>query len=238
MFDMHSHILPYVDDGARDLYESVEMAYNAVENGTTVMAVTPHANQRGMFENYSTRDMQDIFYSLQKALHRENIPLRLIPGMEIYVTGDVLEFIKRGMLCPYAGTNIFLFEFPFESQEDEMIRMLKRMIEIGIRPMLAHPERYYCIQDDLEVLRRLINMGCLVQMNKGSVFDRFGAISGQTARNMLELGLVHVIGSDAHGVDFRTTEMNSIKNYIDSKYSPQKSEQILKRTPCGLLEGG
>ncbi len=237
IFDMHSHIMPYVDDGAKDIYESVEMAYMAVEHGTTVMALTPHANHKGLYENYSNREMQEIYLQLQEALRKENLPLQLVPGMEIFVTPDMMEYIAEGKLCPYAGTNLFLVEFPFSCPPADMEFVLRKMLKFGMRPMLAHPERYYCVQDDVSFLQRMVELGCYVQMNKGSVFDRFGTRSGQTARSMLESGLVHVCGSDAHGSKIRTPEMRSMKDYIVRHFGQKRAEQLLVVNPRNLLGG-
>lgn len=235
IIDFHSHILPYLDDGARNMEEALSMARIAVDSGVEVMLATPHSNQKGLYENYATSRMQEIFLQLQEELRWEKIPLTVLPGMEIMASQDVLSLIKRRKLCSLAGTELFLIEFPFPCLGEQMKYLLQGMISEGYVPVLAHPERYYCIQDDMEWLMHFQEMGCYIQINKGSVFDRFGPRSGETVRRMLELGLVDVVGSDAHGSRRRTPEMGEFRQYLTERYGETMAKTLLERNPQRLL---
>lgn len=237
IIDMHSHILPYVDDGAADMAEAVAMVQIAAQSGVRTMIATPHANQRGLYENYATERMQEIFEKLRERIRQQGIPVTILPGMEIFASEDMIRLIRHRLLCPIAGTNLFLVEFPFGCPEKQMERLLKEMLWEGYLPLLAHPERYYCVQDRIECLQNWQEMGCYIQMNKGSVFNRFGPQSGETARRMLEMGLLDVIGSDAHGADVRTPDMTSIVQYLTERYGEKRARLLLEENPKRLLGG-
>lgn len=237
IIDMHSHILPYVDDGASDMTEAVAMVRLAAQSGVRTIVATPHANQRGLYENYATEQMQEIFEKLEKTIRQKGILVTILPGMEIFASEDMIDLIRHRKLCPIAGTNLFLVEFPFGCPEEQMERLLKEMLWEGYLPLLAHPERYYCVQDRIECLQKWREMGCYIQMNKGSVFNRFGPRSGETARQMLEMGLLDVIGSDAHGADVRTPDMTSIAQYLKNRCGERRARLLLEENPERLLRG-
>lgn len=233
--DVHSHILPFVDDGASDMEEALRMAEIAVQSGVGVMIATPHANQKGLYENYVTPRMQDIFEELQFRIRRARISLTLLPGMEIMASDDIIERIYRGHLCPLGNSRIYLVEFPFNGRYEDMDRILRLLLENGQKPMIAHPERYYCVQEDIRCLEEWRNAGCFVQINKGSVFDSFGPISGRCARQILQKGLADVVGSDAHGACRRTPDMWRFRNYLEEEYGWETARHLLEVNPKTIL---
>lgn len=237
IFDLHSHILPCIDDGSRDMEESLEMARIAADSGVRVMVATPHANQRGLYENYATGRMGEIFHILKNKIEDNRIPLTLLPGMEIFASADIMELIRRGRLCPMAGTSLFLIEFPFDCPQRRMEYLLEEMLEEGCVPLIAHPERYYCVQDEPMLLKDFREMGCLIQLNKGSVFGRFGPLSRETGKRILDRKLADVIGSDAHRADRRTPDMEPFRQYLIKEYGGEEAARLLEENPKRLLAG-
>lgn len=235
MIDIHSHILPGVDDGARTLEEALEMAEMAVRSGVKVMAVTPHSNQPEAFENYDSREVRRKYHKLKEALAEENIPLQLVRGMEIFATEDVVDMIKLKKVVSLNHSHYYLIEFAFNISPHYIERTIQNVLQSGKVPVIAHPERYYCVQDEPNYLYHWRKMGALAQMNKGSVFGRFGNYSGRTAEILLKHRLVNCIASDAHGADMRTTDMREIKLYLDRHFSEDASELLLHINPKGIL---
>lgn len=217
--------------------DSIRMARIAAESGVETIVATPHANQLGRFENYATHEMQEVFEAFCREVQRLRIPLRILPGMEIYASDDVVEKIRRRMLCPLAGTQYYLIEFPFQGEADEMEILLRQMLANGYTPLIAHPERYACVQRDPGRLARWEQLGCAAQVNRGSLQGRFGRQCAAAAEYLLENGLVHVFGSDAHGPDIRTPEMGSLWEYIASSQGTKRAEQLLLQNPRRLLRG-
>lgn len=235
LVDLHIHILPSLDDGAQSMRDSLAMADIAVRSGVRIMVVTPHANQTRRFENYATPRMQQVFEAFCREVRRAGLPLRVLPGMEIYASRDVVERIRRHELCPLAGTDYYLVEFPFTCPASEIEWLLQRMLRHGYRPIIAHPERYHCIQRDPQQLARWQEMGCAAQLNRGSVQGQFGSVCGETARYLIDRDWVDLFGSDAHGVHRRTPEMASIREYLTKHKGREAAQRLLVDNPIALL---
>ncbi len=236
MVDFHSHILPYLDDGAQNMGQSLEMARMAVQSGVTTILATPHANQRGRFENYIGPELQETYEAFVAALAREQLPLEVVPAMEIFATRDVVKRIRRGMLCGIAASEHYLIEFPFDARQHDIDAILDDMLQHGYTPLIAHPERYRCVKDNIQVIREWRFMGCKIQLNQGSVFGGFGETSRQVAQWMLDADVVDVIGSDAHGTHHRTTDMASIAEYLSVHYSSAFQQKLLVENPAAILQ--
>ena len=167
MIDLHTHILPGLDDGSPDLETSVLMAAVAAESGVTHLVATPHSNQRGAFENYASPALQVRFDCLCTAVHEAGIPLELSLGMEIFGTGDVLQLLHDGRLLTLGGGRYLLIEFGFHEDPLRIERLLDALLADGYWPVVAHPERYYGLQRMPNYLFDWANRGIVLQVNKG-----------------------------------------------------------------------
>ena len=188
MTDLHVHILPGVDDGSPNLSTSLEMAEMAAQSGVRILAVTPHANQTGIegvedgYVNYESEQLEEQFYRLEREINREHIPISLVRGMEIMSIGPLGEKIRERKLIPLHESRYYLIEVPFDMAPDGIRKRLLEFPAMGKIPVLAHPERYFCVQDTPELLYEFREMGAVLQINKGSVFGRFGEESWRTVR--------------------------------------------------------
>ena len=142
MIDLHTHILPGVDDGAPDLETSVLMAAVAAESGVTHLVATPHSNQRGAFENYASPALQVRFDCLRAAVREAGIPLELSLGMEIFGTGDVPKLLREGRLLTINGGRYLLIEFGFHEDPLRIERLLDELLAAGYWPVVAHPDAH------------------------------------------------------------------------------------------------
>ncbi len=235
MIDFHSHILPYLDDGAPSIAAALEMARISVQSGVTTMVATPHANQRGRFENYVDATLQASYHEFVTLLAQEQIPLRIIPGMEIFATPDLLKRLQQGQLCGIGHSNHYLVEFPFMAYHGDVTIILEQMLHHGYTPLIAHPERYACVHENVHLLHTWREMGCKLQLNKGSVFGGFGTTARYVARWMLAKDMVDVAGSDAHDTRHRTTNMQHFAEYITEQYSAALCHKILITNPTTIL---
>ena len=236
MTDLHTHILPGLDDGARDLYDTLAMADLAVRSGTTDLIATPHCNLPYLYENYYNGAYQDAFEAAARAIEEEGIPLRLWPGMEVYCTADLPGLIEEGLVVPLNGSRYLLMEFDFGEDPAFAARMLGEVQALGLTPVVAHPERYHFVQPRSECLLRWAEMGCALQVNKGSLLGRFGRRAAQTARWCLGEGCVHLLGSDAHSPWRRTPRMEETWAYTADFDSPEIADFLLRDNPRRILE--
>ena len=235
MIDLHAHILPGLDDGSPDLETSVLMAAVAAESGVTHLVATPHSNQRGAFENYASPALQVRFDCLRTAVHEAGIPLELSLGMEIFGTGDVLQLLHDGRLLTLGGGRYLLIEFGFHEDPLRIERLLDALLAAGYWPVVAHPERYYGLQRMPNYLFDWANRGIVLQVNKGSLFGRFGRGAQALAGAMLAHGLVGCIASDAHRPDVRTPDLSAAWDYLAERFSEPLAEQLLTRNPMHIL---
>lgn len=174
MIDLHSHILPGVDDGAHDLDEALTMAQMAVDTGTRVIAATPHRFWRG--HDISADNIAWHVERLQGEMDRRGIPLRIVPGCEIPTWPDPLEKIDDGHLMRLGGpeSTTVLIEPPFDRIPGNALRLLEALMEQGLTPVLAHPERNSEIQDDIGFLGACAQIGVVIQLTAGSLLGHFG----------------------------------------------------------------
>lgn len=236
MIDLHCHILPEVDDGAASEEESCLMARMAAESGVTALAATPHCGVPGQFENFADERLMDSFTGLERLLEREGIPLRLYTGMEVFVTEQTPRHLREGRLLTLGGSRYLLVEFGFDEEPDFAERMLGELLEADVVPVVAHPERYHFVQPQPERLLRWAEMGCALQVNKGSLLGRFGRRAAQTARWCLGEGCVHLLSSDAHSPWRRTTRMEEAWAYAADFDSPEIADFLLRDNPRRILE--
>ena len=230
MIDLHSHILPELDDGAQNLAESLSMARMAVDSGITVMVATPHC------VHGRTQEVLDSWQLLCQALRENEIPLRLLPGMEIFGTADTVRMLKEKQLLTLNGSKYPLVEFGFQSTGDEETMILRSLCKAGYRPVVAHPERYSYVQRNPRMINQWFRMGCLLQVNRGSLLGRFGRQAQAMAVELVERGFATVVATDAHSARVRTPWMRDIREVLAKEVSPQCAKMLLLENPKRILK--
>lgn len=237
MIDLHIHIMPGVDDGAQDYEDSISMAEIALDCGIRTICATPHANQMGRYENFYTPDFSKRYERLREVLRESALPLRVLEGQEIMASEDMAQKILDGRLISLNGTQYYLVEFPFGAGPDWITDRLAEIIRIGATPLIAHVERYHCVQQDPGYVYDWIQMGCATQMNKGSIMGRFGRRIQQTCVPLLNYELIHCMASDAHGSAHRTPWMQDTYEFMERHYDADYAERLFDRNPRRILSG-
>ena len=237
MLDIHIHIIPGVDDGAQDYDDSIRMAKLALRSGVTAIVATPHSNQTGYFENFYTSEFSRRFERFEEMLRGNRLGLRVLEGQEILASDDIAEKIKDGKLIGLNHTQYYLIEFPFDSRPEWITDRLKDVIKLGKTPLIAHVERYFCVQYDPAYVYDWIRMGCLTQMNKGSVFGKFGKGAQRASVPLLNYELIHCIASDAHSPVQRTPWMGDIQRFLIEKYDRDYAYRMLDANPYRIVTG-
>ena len=200
MIDVHTHILPGLDDGAADLAESIRMAAIAADDGIATLVATPHAEETfGLRRGLAARRLEQV----REALGEAGIALEVLPGCEAFLDPEVGGRAAAGALPTLNVSRYLLVEWPLASYPPFVPRALAELIEGGLAPVLAHGERYRAVQDDVNLLVSLIAQGMLVQVTAGSLLGEFGPTARRTAEIMLEHGMAHLLASDAHSSAWR-----------------------------------
>lgn len=207
MIDLHSHVLPGVDDGAATLADAVALARAIADAGTTVVAATPHVR-----DDFPTRasTIHSLVGELRAALREDGVPLVVVPGAEVAI--DRIPRIPADeihLLTIDARGRHLLVETPYLGWPANMAFALADLGAAGITPILAHPERNATVQQEPERLRPLVDGGCLVQVTAASLDGTLGRTAHRTARALVAAGLAHLVASDAHGVRGRGLDLSA-----------------------------
>jgi protein-tyrosine phosphatase len=207
MVDLHSHILPGVDDGARSLKESVEVAIAAARDGITVMAATPHV--RDDFPT-AVATMERLVLELNEALREKGTELQILGGAEIAISSlnalDADELRRFGL---GGNPRYLLVEFPYFGWPLSLEAEIWNYEERGIRLVLAHPERNPEVQFDPSMIAPFVAAGALVQLTAASLDGRLGRSNKRTAHRLIAADCAHLIASDAHWPGLRRVGMSS-----------------------------
>ena len=209
MIDLHSHILPGIDDGPRDLAGTLTMAEVAVANGITTMVATPHIRED--HPRVDPARVPELALALEADLAANGIDLRVVPGGELAITRavDMDDDDLRAVTLGGNGTDL-LVETPHEPLPSLFEPVVLSLIDRGFRVTLAHPELNPDMQRDLGRLARLVEAGALVQITASSLEARW-ARRGRMVRKALKAGLVHVIASDAHAAEWRPPDLSAAR---------------------------
>lgn len=235
MIDIHLHILPGVDDGSPSMESSLEMAQLALESGVYAVIATPHCNlpEKACL---NAKNMQTHTSEFRHVLEQAGIPLRVYGGMEIFGTPHTAQRLQRGQLCTLAGSQYPLIEFPFENYARDATEILHSVLRLGLRPIVAHPERYRYAQSNPQLINLWVEMGCLLQINRGSLFGRFGRHAEALAHELLDRNFVSFVASDAHSPTARTPWLRDAAEFLLREYPKEVAWALLEENPRRVLE--
>lgn len=236
MIDIHTHILPGLDDGADDYEEACIMAEMAVRSGVNTVIATPHSNDEYGFYNEESSYMKEKFEKLCRILKQEEIPLQMYRGMEIWASADIAEKIQTGRLLSLNQSRYVLIEFAFTEEPWWFEAVIAEIIKAGLVPIIAHPERYISVQENPALVPEWYKLGALAQMNKGSLQGRFGRAAAHTAEKLLKNQMYSFVASDAHHHDIRTTDMHETVRYLRKYYDEDYTAKLLYQNPLAVLE--
>jgi protein-tyrosine phosphatase len=235
MVDIHCHILHDIDDGAESFDTSFEMAMLAVEGGTTEIIATPHANILDGNNESTPVTISEKVKNINAALARENVPLKIYTGCEIFAAGEFIKLLKRGELLTLNNSNYVLVEFDFFEHYASVLAKLEELLSEGFIPVVAHPERYAFVEENGECINAIKNMGCLIQCNKGSVTGRFGRAAKFISHEMLVREQVDFIASDAHSLRMRTPILTDAYQIVCELYNKAYADLLFENNPRKIL---
>ncbi|MEL7061388.1 MAG: CpsB/CapC family capsule biosynthesis tyrosine phosphatase [Acidobacteriota bacterium] len=235
MIDLHTHLIPGVDDGARDLAEAVEMCRLAASDGCRTLIATPHLRQSA-FWNADRADLERRFAELRN-LVGDLVDLRL--GGEIHAHDGVfaeLDALPDGDLLPLAGTRSLLLELDFRGVRGvHPMDLVHETTVAGWRPILAHPERLRWLMDDLDLIESLVAAGCRLQITAMSLTGALGPIPREACLRLLRRGLVHFVASDMHGVSLRPPGLSKARSELARLVGEAAAQRIMEENPQRVL---
>jgi protein-tyrosine phosphatase len=216
MIDIHCHILPGIDDGAKSLSDSILMAKKAAEQGIHTIVASPH-HKNGRYEN-PQQFIIDRVKDLNEAIRLEKIDLEIIPGQEVRIHGEMLQGFEMGEILPVNHSSYVLVEFPSNHVPRYAEKLFYDIQMKGLVPVIVHPERNQEIIERPEILYTLVKKGAITQVTAASVCGDFGKKIKNLSLQFIEANLTHIIASDAHNVTSRGFKMRDAFSVIEKKY--------------------
>ena len=220
MIDFHNHILPGVDDGAKTTQESIRMLKYAQDQGITDVVNTVHFQHPKMEDKNTDFDfILSIKEDLLIETSKNNIEINIHLGAEVFFDFNLMNILDNPLIT-FCNGKYMLVEFQTYMIPKGYENHLYELKMEGVTPIIAHPERYKPIQDNINILEMLINSGCIIQIDAGSLIGHFGKQCKVAAEIMVRRNMVHIIGSDAHGRGKRNfclrQAIDIIKRYTDN----------------------
>lgn len=229
MIDIHSHVIPGIDDGAKDSDMAIKMLKKAEGCGTKKLVVTPHF-MRGRFD-YEYDEVTKEVDKLRELAKNNDIDIEIYQGQEVYYTDRIVKYYNAGYIGTINGTRYMLIELPMlEFNLDEVIDNLYELQLKGITPIIAHPERYRPFIKRPSLINKLIKEGCLFQLNAGSITGQFGKDVKKTAEIYSMNRVYNFMGSDAHRDVRRDTDLTAFIDIMDKddiRFFKESSEAML-----------
>ncbi|WP_047983566.1 tyrosine-protein phosphatase [Ornithinibacillus californiensis] len=201
MIDIHSHILPGIDDGAKTMTDSLVMAQAAVKQGIHTIIATPH-HQNGQYIN-EKQDIKLYVDQLNENLQEANIPLTVLVGQETRINGDMIEELQSGVIATLNNTKYVFVEFPSGEVPRYSEQMLFDIQVAGYTPIIVHPERNRQIAEHPSILFNFVQKGALTQVTAASLVGKFGKTIQKLSHQLVDHNLTHFIASDAHNTTTR-----------------------------------
>jgi len=236
MIDLHCHLLPGIDDGPETLEQSLELCRLAVADGITQAIVTPHIHP-GRWEN-TRLSIDAACQHLQQALDQCGIVLRLGFAAEVRLSDRIMQQVADDQIPFYGevdGYRVMLLEFPHGHLVPGSQRLAQWLLDHGIRPLIAHPERNKQIMRDASQLRPFIDCGCWLQVTAGSLIGQFGEQSRLVAQQLLHNDMVTVLASDGHNNKARPPVLSRAFEYIARSYGNDRARHLMLDMPAAII---
>jgi protein-tyrosine phosphatase len=233
MIDIHCHILPGIDDGAKTSKDTLIMLKSAIDEGITAITATPHHNSE--FNNESPLILKKV-KEVQNIIEEHQLPIAIFPGQEVRIYGDLLKDFSDGKLLTAARTSDYmLIEFPSNHVPGYAKELFYNLQLQGIQPILVHPERNSGIIENPGILFDFIEQGVLSQITASSVTGHFGKKIQKLTFKMIENHLTHFVASDAHNVTSRAFKMKEAFEIIEDRYGFDRSQNFKDNAKSVIL---
>lgn len=259
MIDIHCHILPGIDDGAKSMDESLKILRKAEQAGVTDIVLTPHY-MWGTIYNADNQRKWQLYQELKQKAKQAGIKVNLYLGNEIYIDKRLPKMLKGYVAGENKGDSsnerdenpaekvsiydlstlnsrkYVLIEFPMQEEDKSALSIVEKMVEDGFVPVIAHPERYHYVQDDPAVLNKYILAGCRLQGNYKSLIGRYGKRAEKTIKKLLQHNMLFCLASDIHKGSDEYCLDEATKKLEKLLKDPKKVKALFEDNPALLLK--
>lgn len=234
MIDIHTHIIPKIDDGARSVEETFALIKEAETVGITDIILTPHYIS-GYYDTDST-EVKFWVEKLQEVLENQNINVKLHYGMEIYISNELEKQIDKKEVITLNDSKYLLVELPMRSEIKYAEQILFKVQSKGYKVIIAHPERYDFVQANPNIVQDFIDRGYIIQSNFGSIVGVYGKKAEKAIKELLSLNLVHILASDSHREGTIYTNLPKILKKVEKLISKKQVYELTVDNPQKILQ--
>ena len=237
--DIHVHILPGLDDGAKTEGDAIAMATVATKRGTSKIVATPHVDPLLLPPGATqVETIKRAVNSLQESITSCGISIQVMPGMEIAMTPDLVGYLTRGEVMPVSDRGKYvLVELPFQTIPSYAEEEVFNMAASGYIPIIAHPERNASVIRNPNVLIPFLKAGALAHVNAGSLMGREGHRPQETAEILLRHGLAHIIASDGHSATSRQPGLDRAFEIASRLLAEDEALKTVRDIPLAIVHG-
>ena len=236
MIDLHTHILPGVDDGVPTLDDAIAFAKVAAADGTKTLVATPHYRD-GFYVNPRAAVLEGVA-ALREALRGAGVALEVLPGAEVHICPDLVARVRAGHAPTLADNGkTVLFELSMSQHPFDLQNLVYQMRLAGLQVLFAHPERIRYFQDDVRRYEEVVRLGAFGQVTTGSVLGVFGEEIEEFSEELVRKRLVHVVASDAHNLRGRPPIMTSAVERLGAWVGDALARRMADEFPRAFLEG-
>lgn len=233
--DIHTHILPGVDDGAPDMEQALKLLRLAQRNGTAAVVMTPH--HRGRFRSNTPQFLRQRFRQLCERAEQELPGMKLFLGNEAAHERELGDKVAEGRVLAINDSNYVLLEFDYNSSRVQVYEETMSLIGSGYTPIIAHAERYDIFRKNKNLAQELLYVGALIQLNSDSILGRCGFATKRVCHRLLKKGMVHFVASDGHDLKERPPVLKECFEYVSKRYGEAYAWQIFRDNAVDLLSG-
>ena len=233
LIDLHSHMLPGLDDGAADEQQALEMARQAVAEGVTIQACTPHIYP-GVYPNTGPDILARVAW-FQCLLDAEGIPLRVVAGADVHIAPDLVQKIRSGEVLTLGGSRYILIEPPHHVLPPRTEEIFFNLQAAGYCPILTHPERMTWIDQKYDLIKSLAKSGVWMQLTAGAITGRFGPRAVYWSERMLDEGMAHIVATDAHDPVRRRPSWSEAIEALRDRVGDEETRQLVEARPAAVL---
>jgi protein-tyrosine phosphatase len=241
MIDLHTHILPDLDDGPRTWEDALAMARLAAADGIKTVVATPHLFRRRTVDLAALNPAEAILETtarFQTRLNEAGLDLTVVPGCEVPLCYEAIGLLEEGRLLSLGNGNRYLcLEMPDLAIPATVQDLVFQFSAKGLTPIITHPERNLVFMEMPDKLLRLLQLGCLAQVTAGSLTGAFGRRVAKFAKSLVTKGYAHVVASDAHNCQGRPPQLAAAVQVLTKLVGKDRAWEMVSGTPQKILNG-
>lgn len=233
MIDIHTHILPNIDNGSKSIEETFNLIREAKNAGFEAIVLTSHYKE-GKYET-DVPEREAWVNAIYENIRAKNIDMKIYLGNEIYMTKNIIKLLENEKAATINDTSYVLFELSLDKEPENLYEMIRKMQNDKIVPILAHPERYKFVQQDPELIYDLIQNGVLIQADYGSIIGQYGEKAKIMVKKLFQNNMVHMLGSNVHKQNTIYPKIPEILSKINEIVGEDKLKELTTTNPQLVL---